>query len=101
MQGPAAFSHIRQGIAARLRHAPLRVFLPGPPRCVALLIDYLRLRAMAAGLKESGACPSPALPGPPHVSRHLVQDWEALLSQVGLREWIEGIQVRFCAIIMS
>lgn len=97
MQGPAA-SPIRRGIASRLRHAPLRIFIPGPPACVSLLVDYLRLWAMAASLEVSGgAPPSPCpLPNPPHVPRFLVGDWEAFLSLLGLREWVEGIRVRTC-----
>lgn len=38
---------IRTSLAARIRASPLRVYIPGPPECVAVLVDHLRLHAMA------------------------------------------------------
>jgi hypothetical protein len=42
---------------------------------------------------ESGASPSPCPPNPPAVPRYLVGDWEAFLTLLDMREWMEGIQV--------
>lgn len=46
MMGPQNHP-IRTSLASRIRASPLRVYIPGPPECVAILVDYLRLHAMA------------------------------------------------------
>jgi hypothetical protein len=35
------------------------------------------------------------------VPRHLVGDWEAFLTLMGMREWIENIQVRVLRVLGS
>lgn len=42
-----------------------------------------------------------SLPNPPHVPRHLVGDWEAFLTLLKLREWVEGIKVPFVLFVCA